>query len=420
MEYKTQYHPKVISRSRVKASLPYLFLCLLFSAGFLFLPSSSYAQFPVPKHGEHVWPVGIIQTTDGGYFVVGGALKPQDPTQTDTWAAKMDASGRIQWINFYGGSNSDLANSLVQTSDGGFIVAGYIYKPATKLSDGWILKLDANGNQQWQKSYGSAKDDVFNSVLQTSDGGYVLAGGSWAIGGTGSDGWVLKLTSSGSVEWQKTLGGGGGGDDFISSVAQTGDGGYIVVGDTVLATGDINGWIVRLNAMGGKQWERTAGGSAKDEINAVWATTDGGFVVAGSSYSFGSGTEDLWVVKLSSTGATDWEHTFGGEGADEALAVQETADGGFIVAGQTSSYGSTTDGWVIKLDSAGNVMWMQTYGEELYDVITDIQQTADGGYIISGGSYLFAANGEDLGRETWVAKVDAQGNVEWLNSTWGD
>lgn len=416
MEYQTQYHPKVISRSNMKASLPYLFLCLLFSAGFLFLPNSSYAQLPVPAHGEHVWPVGIQVTADGGYLVVGGALNTDDPTHTDTWVAKMDATGNILWINFYGGSNSDLANSFALTSDGGSIIAGYIYSPSTKLSDGWILKLDANGNQQWQKSYGSAKDDLFNAVMQTSDGGYLLAGGSTAADGTTSDGWVLRINSSGGIEWQKTFG--GGGDDYISAIAQTGEGGYVVVGDTVSASGNTNGWMVRLNAFGGKQWERTFGGAANDELNAIWATSDGGFIVAGSSFSLGSGTEDLWVFKLSSTGETDWEATFGGEGADEALAVQETADGGFIVAGQTSSFGSTSDGWVIKLDAAGNVVWKETYGEELYDVITSIQQTADGGYIVSGGSYLFAADGQDLGRATWAAKIDPNGKVEWYNSNW--
>ncbi len=414
MEYQTQYHPKVISRSGVKASLPYLFLCLLLYAGFLFLPSSSYAQLPVPAHGEHVWPVGIQVTADGGYLVVGGALNADDPTHTDTWVAKMDASGNIQWINFYGENNSDLANSFALTSDGGSIIAGYIYSPSTKLSDGWILKLDANGNQQWQKSYGSAKDDLFNAVVQTSDGGYLLAGGSTAADGTSADGWVLRINSSGGIEWQKTFG--GGGDDYISAIAQTGEGGYVVVGDTVSASGDTNGWLVRLNAFGGKQWETTFGGASNDELNAIWATSDGGFIVAGSSS--GSGTEDLWVLKLGSTGETDWEATFGGEGADEALAVQETADGGFIVAGQTSSYGTTTDGWVIKLDSAGNIVWKETYGEELYDVITDVQQTADGGYIVSGGSYLFAADGQDLGRATWAAKIDPNGKVEWYNSNW--
>ncbi len=417
MEYQTQYRPKVSSGSAVRASLPYLLLCLLLSAGFLFLPSSSYAQIPVPAQGEHVWPVGILETTDGGYFVVGGALNVDDPTHTDTWAAKMDSTGSIQWIDFYGGDSSELANSFVQTSDGGFIIAGYIYNLSTKLTDGWILKLDASGNQQWQKAYGSAKDDLFNSVLQTSDGGYLLAGGSWAVDGTGADGWVLRLTSNANVEWQKTFG--GGGDDYISAVAQTGEGGYIVVGDTTSpVTGDTNGWMVRLNPFGNKQWEKTFGGASKDEINAIWATSDGGYIVAGSSSSFSSGNEDLWVLKLTSAGETDWEATFGGEGADEALVVQETADGGFIVAGQTSSFGSSTDGWVLKLDSAGNIVWKETYGEELYDVITSIDQTADGGYIISGGTYLFAADGQDLGRATWVAKIGPQGNVEWLNSDW--
>lgn len=418
MLHQVQVHPAKRNNSKTEVFLWYPIFCVLFSAIFLFVTNTSYAQYATPKQGEAVWSVAAIETNDGGYLLLGGALDPTGSNLVDSWVLKMDALGDIQWFDTYGGNKSEIANAVAQTDDGGYIVAGYEYSPATKLSDGWIVKLDAQGDELWQKKYGGDnQDDLFNSVQQTGDGGYVLGGSSWPTSGGKSEGWVLKTDSTGSILWQRTFG--GRGDDHINVARQVPDGGYIVVGETlVLESGLKDGWVVRLNAEGNKQWEKVFGGETDDSINAVWLTDDGGYIVAGATNSFGSGGDDMWLMKLSSTGETDWQTVYGGEEDDFAYSIQQTADGGYIVAGGTTSFGSAGDSWIIKLDPSGNATWHKTFGGEFYDTATSIRETADGGYIVSGSSYSYSPDGVEQGKAFWVAKLDAKGDVVWYRTKW--
>ena len=225
-----------------------------------------------------------------------------------------------QWAKTYGGNDRDWANSIQQTSDGGYIVLGrtnsfgFAHGPAL-----WILKLSSEGDVEWQKIYGaSSSDHQAHSIQQTMDGAYIVTGEarSWSAG---SDIWVLKLSSEGDVEWQKTYG--GNDSDGASSIQQTMDAGYIVVGNTnSFGAGSIDFWILKLSSTADVEWQKTYGGSDSDEVHSVQQTMDGGYIVAGG----------INVFKLSSEGDIEWQHSYG---TVSASSVKQTMDGGYIVAG---------------------------------------------------------------------------------------
>ena len=307
------------------------------------------------------------------------------------------------WAKTYGGSNYDNAYSIQQTSDGGYIVAGETYSFGAGNEDIWVLKLNADGTVAWQKTYGGSGENLPWSIQQTSDGGYIVAGfTSFGVGG--GDIWVLKLNADGSVAWQKTYG--GLSYDVAYSIQQTSDGGYIVAGYTNSfgTGGDI--WVLKLNADGSIAWQKTYGGSGSDEPYSIQQTSDGGYIVAGLTGSFGAGG-DIWVLKLNADGSIAWQKTYGGSGSDEPYSIQQTSDGGYIVAGLTGSFGAGGDIWVLKLNADGSIAWQKTYGGLGYDYGTSIQQTSDGGYIVAGLTGSFGAGGGDL----WVLKLDSNGNI---------
>jgi len=353
----------------------------------------------------------------------------------------------IQWQKCLGGTNDDRANSIQQTSDGGFIVAGY-----TKSNDGdvlgnhgghdfWVVKLDGLGAIQWQKYLGGTSDDEAYSIQHTSDGGFIVAGFTDSNNGNVSgnhgdrDCWVVKLNSSGILQWQKCLG--GTDYDEAYSIEQTSDGGFIVVGRTSSNDGDVSGnhgssdyWIVKLNNSGTLQWQKCLGGTGADRANSIQQTSDGGFIVAGYTYSndgdvsghHGTNYPDYWVVKLDGLGAILWQKCLGGTSNDGATFIKQISDGGFIVAGFTYSNDGDVSGnhggfdyWVVKLDNSGNIEWQKCLGGTSDDYAESIQQTSDGGFIVVG--YTSSNNGNVSGNhggwEYWVVKLNSSGTIQW-------
>ncbi len=317
------------------------------------------------------------------------------------------------WAKSYGGGSTETAYAVRQTLDGGYIVAGYTKSFGAGNRDFWVLKLDANGNVQWQRAYGGGSYDWAQDIRQTSDGGYIVVGATFSFGAGNDDVWVLKLDANGNVQWQKTYGGGGGENGL--AVQQTSDGGYVVVGRTYsFGVNDV--WVLKLDANGNVQWEKTFGGTSPDYGYAIQQTTDGGYIVTGYTRSFGAGRDDLLVVKLDTNGNVQWQKAYGGSDDDRGYAIQQTIDGGYIVTGETLSFGAGfSDAWVLKLDANGNVQWQKTYGGNGTDRLYAIQQTSDGGYIVSGWTNSFGAGWYDV----WVMKLDANGNVQW-EKTYGD
>jgi uncharacterized delta-60 repeat protein len=347
----------------------------------------------------------VQQTTDGGY-IVAGTTASFGAGGGDFWVLKLDADGSVTWQYTYGEASYDVAYSIQQTADGGYIVAGRTSSFGTVGGDAWVMKLDSFGSVAWQYTYGSNGLDEARSIQQTTDGGYIVAGLTASFGAGGYDAWVLKLNADGSIAWENTYG--GNNDDNANSIQQTADGGYIVAGRTYsLSTVSYDAWVLKLNADGSIAWQKSYGDIGTDEAKSIQQTADGGYIVAGITDSFGAGNGDAWVLKLNAYGSVVWQNTYGGINVDEARSVQQTADGGYIVAGGTSSFGASSDAWVLKLNVDGSIVWQNTYGGAGYaDIANAIQQTADGGYIVAGQTGLGAGSYDAL-----VMKLDQNGGI---------
>jgi len=375
-------------------------LCVVFLV-FLFCSGLAYGAEWAKSYGgaKDDYAYSIQQTSDGGY-IVAGSTRSFGVGWDDIWVLKLNANGDVVWQKIYGGSAYDYANSIQQTSDGGYIVAGSTWSFGAGNYDIWVLKLDANGTVVWQKTYGGSDWDRAYSIQQTSDGGYIVAGETYSFG-AGNNFWVIKLDANGTVVWQKTYG--GSWNESAKSIQQTSDGGYIVAGWTrSFGVGWDDFWVLKLDANGDVVWQKIYGGPGYDYANSIQQTSDGGYIVAGETYSFGAGGYDFWVLKLNANGDVVWQKTYGGSYDDYAKSIQQTSDGGYIVAGYTDSFGvGWTDIWVLKLNANGDVVWQKTYGGSSSDYANSIQQTSDGGYIVAGcGAGDF-----------WVLKLDANGEI---------
>ncbi len=291
--------------------------------------------------------------------------------------------------------------SAQQTSDGGYIIAGYHFDIVTGISAIFLVKTDAYGDMQWDKSYWITFRDLAYSVQQTSDGGYIVAGYTLSFGAGGWDIFLIKTDANGNVQWAKTYG--GTSEDLAYSVQQTSDGGYIVAGRTFsFGAGNYDFFLIKTDANGNLIWAKTYGGTGWDDARSVQQTSDGGYIVAGWTRSFGAGDWDIFLIKTDANGNIQWAKTYGGTSYDLAFSVQQTSDGGYIVAGSTASFGAgLSDAFLVKTDANGNVQWAKTYGGWYYDYAYYVQQTSDGGYIVAGSEFYS------------FLKTDANGNVQW-------
>jgi len=339
----------------------------------------------------------------------------------------------LLWAKSYGGSDEEKAYSIEQTTDGGYIFAGYSYSNDVHVganygnTDVWIVKIDEAGNLQWEKNYGGSKWEEAYSIQQTTDGGYIVAGKTNSndgdVGGNtvSFDYWILKLDESGNVQWEKNYS--GIDYDEATSIQQTIDGGYIVAGRTDMSnipfTSSYNYWILKLDALGNLQWEKDYGGSEDDIAKAIIQTIDGGYIVAGvtessnGDVSHNNGSIDCWIVKLDQLGNLEWEKSYGGTKNDGAYSIQQTIDGGYICAGYTASNDGDIGGnnghsdcWIIKLDESGNLVWENNYGDLYHEYAQSIKQTVDGGYICAGGAEVLGSY------NYWIIKLDEAGNIQ--------
>jgi len=318
-----------------------------------------------------------------------------------------EQSGMETWDRTYGGNNYDSASSLIQTSDGGYAVAGYTFSKGAGGDDFWLLRLDKQGNKLWDHTYGGSKGDEANSLIQTSDGGYAVAGYTESKGAGGDDLWLLRLDKQGNKLWDHTYR--GSKDDVANSLIQTSDGGYALAGDTgSKGAGKDDFWLLRLDKQGNKLWDRTYGGSDYDGAYSLIQTSDGGYALAGDTRSKGAGKDDLWLLRLDKQGNKLWDRTYGGSGFDRAYSLIQTSDGGYALAGCTQSYGAGKDDfWLLKLDSRGNKVWDKTYGGSDYDSASSLIQTSDGGYAVAGCTQSYGAGKDDF----WLLRLDSKGNL---------
>jgi len=349
----------------------------------------------------------IQQTSDGGY-VAAGYTASGGAGISDFWVLKLSLAGVIEWQHAYGGSGDDVAYSVQETSDGGYVVAGYTYSFGAGESDYWILKLTSEGDVEWQYTYGGIGDETAYAIQETSDGGYIVAGYTHFFGASTSDTWILKLTSEGDIEWQHIYG--GTGDDVAYSVQETSEGGYIVAGSTqYLGDQDHDFWVLKLTSTGFFEWQRIYGGYGDDVAYFIQETRDEGYVVAGDTDSFGVNESELWVLKLTSIGNIEWERIYGGSDNDYLNCIQETSDGGYVVTGNTYSFGAgDSDILALKLSFAGDIEWQRAYGGSEEDAAYFIQGTSDEGYIAAGYTDSFGAGGSDF----LLLKLFSDGDID--------
>src|SRR3989338_1942922 len=395
--------PTVLRRLKPAATcLLFTIYCLLFPATPVFSEIMGWAA----TYGGEGWDVAesVQQTREGGY-IVAGSTKSFGAGKDDVWVLKLGPDGTIEWQKTYGGTSSDWANSVQQTSDGGYIVAGGTESFGAGDSDVWVLKLIPDGGIEWQKAYGGTSSDWASSVQQTSDGGYVVAGGTKSFGAGKADVWVLKLRVDGTGEWQKTYGGAKG--DSAWCIQQTSDGGYVVAGATAsfdVFLGLSKFWVLKLRADGTVEGQRAYGGESGEVARSIQQTSEGGYIVAGETNSFGVRGSNIWVLKLSPDGMVEWQESYGAGNSSEAYSIQQTSDGGYIVGGWMEEESTLVDFrfWVLKLGVDGIVEWQKTYkkGSNWLNELHSIQQTRDGGYIVAG----------ETQNNFWVLKLRPDGS----------
>lgn len=337
----------------------------------------------------------IQQTSDGG-FIIAGYTNGLGAGGQDVLLVKLDGSGAIQWAKTVGGTGSDVAFFARQTSDGGYIVTGQT-DSVTGVSQILVAKLDGTGAFQLASTLGDSAAGF--SVQQTTDGGYIVTGfPAGAIGGLG----LLKYNATGQLQWVRRA----EGTNFTGfSVQQTSDGGYIVAGNKQIGTTQYDATLLKFDGSGNLQWAQLAGGSAIDSGNSVQQTSDGGYIVAGATASFGAGGQDVLLLKYDASGTLQWARTAGGSGDDEADSVQQTSDGGYILSGRTASFGVGQNTLLLKYDGSGTLQWARAGGGSTSG--SSVQQTTDGAYIVVGSTASFGAGGSDI----LLIRTDANGNI---------
>lgn len=396
-----------------------------------------------------------------GIWFFGCSSEENGSTTNNSIEDSTAASGEIIWIKNFGGTGDDSPRSIVHTNDGGFAVFGFtnsvdgdVNDKSLPVNDYWLLKFDAAGTLEWNKTYGGSKDDRGQQAIQTADGGYALTGYAMSDDGDGSnnegfhDNWILRLDASGNILWEKSFG--FSGHDHSYDIIETVDGGFFFSGflDVTSSNGEGGAdkgsrltahgvgefWGTRLDADGNLMWRNYFGGTNNDRAFGVINANDGGFILSGSSESDDfdvsnpKGSYDFWVVKVDKNGAMEWEKSFGGTGIDQSHDIAKTHDGAYVIVGNTFStdtqvsgnYGQS-DVWLVKFNDSGELLWEKNYGGAAFDAAHGVTATKDNGFLISGNSKSYGndvtANfGEN---DLWVIKTDETGNLQWQRTIGG-
>jgi len=363
-----------------------------------------------------------------------------------------------KWDKRFGGNEREGFLSLIKTAEKGFLLGGTsksgVSGDKTEASRGdddyWIVKIDSNGNKQWDKRFGGAGGEGLSVVRQTGDKGYILGGISYSnVGGDktqfhwgGGDYWLVKIDSAGNKIWDKRFG--GTSSDFLYALALTRDGGYIagglsssrIGGDKTQDNWDTttfydDGWVVKVDSLGNMQWDKRLGGYGQDDVAAITESSDGGYIIGCYSASgvggdrtqppWGSGGSDYWIVKLDSLGNKLWDRRFGGTNGEYLHAIANTNDGGFLIGGHSYSDSSgdiTNPGpqWLVKIDENGNKIWDKGFFGGLHE-FNNLSQTSDGGFLFT--CRICGQSGSDKSEQNlgscqaWVVKIDSAGNKQW-------
>lgn len=389
----------------------------------------------------------VCNSPDGGLVIAGYSTSADGDiigahTGSEAWVVKLAHDGSIDWQRPFGGSLADEAYAIRPTADGGYIVAGASTSTNGDATinqggqDAWVLKLSGAGLLEWQRSLGGSGNDVAYAVAQATDGNYLIAVKSASNDGDvtdnhgGTDNWLVKLDASGSIVWQKCLG--GSGSEIPYAMEQANDGSVVLAGTTTSADGDVVGshgmddmWVVKLDAAGTLLWQKCLGGSNQDRALSIALTSDGGCVVGGSSSSddgdvtgvHAPPSQDMWIVKLDDAGNMEWQKALGGSQSDQALSVYQLADGSYIVGGYATSadgdiigHIGSVDMWIVRLDPSGNLGWQNSFGSSSNNEWCRSMAIAeDGGFFLAG--HTQSNSGQVIGNhgngtnDYWVVKM---------------
>src|SRR6056297_1051494 len=387
----------------------------------------------------------IIETTDGNYLAVGQSFSndgdlTDNKGASDVWILKLSMTGAIIWDQNYGGSDYDIANAVIQTNDGGYVVAGQTASNDEDVGnnhggyDFWVLRLDANGLLKWESAFGGSNNEYAFDLCKTTDGCYMVAGFTKSSDGdvTGYQGnddcWIVKVNDTGALVWQKTLGGGQA--DRAYSICSTHDTGFLIGGSSRSSDGDVsdnNGgndaWLVKVDQVGNIVWEKNFGGSNIDLARAVFRTPDNGFIVGGETESTDQdvtgnhGNKDGWLLKLVPNGNLTWAKCYGGTDDDDIRDVIQTANGGYAFLGASNSSDEDVPGnrgdfdfLFMVLDENGDIKWTKNYGGASTEIGNSLIEKTDGGFILVGNSY--STDGDVTGNhglsDCWVLEINRQ------------
>jgi hypothetical protein len=471
-----------------KSYLLLLFICPLFMQSQDILWEKSYGG----KHADYLFDAQ--PTADYGFILAGSSLSDKTGNKTDNnhgdldyWIWKMDEKGDLDWQKSIGGSGFDLLQSIKNTRDGGFILAGTSSSPndfqkkdpCKGISDFWVIKLNAKGEELWQRTIGGSGQNELLCAFQTKDGGYMLGGSSSSSPALitskslpqdtktdiyakseksrgNMDYWIVKLDKAGVVEWQKTYGGQYA--DLLRSMEQTQDGGYILGGysnspqsgdKTAPNNGIGDYWIIKINDVGGIEWQNTYGSNGDDQLYVIHQTQDGGYIVGGNSNStqplttlggtVGNGT-DYWVLRLDEKGEVIWSKTYDFGKVDILTSLVENKDKTYLIGGYAQSEKkSSKEGLVgkvtglidkdkegindyiaLKIDDKGEEIWKKTVGSAGEDILRKLIETRDGGYLMAGTSNSSASkdkNGSIGGNDFWVVKLKDKTKLEKVKTS---
>ena len=394
---------------------------------------------------------GIIETSDSGYAIIGytnsinGDITDKNLAENDFWVLKLDQNGNIEWQKTYGGSGDDKGRAIIQTNDGGYAITG-----PSMSSDGdgsqnqgfhdhWLVKLDSQGNIEWESSFGFAGHDHSRSLFQTNDGGYFIGGylDVTASGGAGNETktlkhgvgefWAQKIDANGNLQWRRYFG--GTNNDRIYKVLQAHDGNFLLVGssesddfDITNTNGSYDVWIIKMDTQGNKLWEKSFGGSGIDDGYAAVATNDGNYIIAATAISSDGlisspkGNADVWLIKINDNGELIWEKSFGGSAFDAAFAIAKSNSvfSSFVVAGNSKSNDGNlsnnqgeNDFWILKIDTNGNLLFEKSLGGSGLDFAYGVTETFDGKIVVVGET---ESSDKDIssnkgGKDIWVVKI---------------
>lgn len=341
-------------------------------------------------------------------FAIEGRTRSFGSDYEDFLFFTADSNGTPLLQKVFKANNLDEPYAMTRTSDGGYLIGGNSNSFGEGSKDIVFLKLNSNGGIEWQKSIGGYYDEAVLSVIQTSDGDYIAAGWSFSVGAGGTDAWILKINSNGDLQWQKAYG--SNGYDFAHSVIETIDGGIVFVGQSDVVSGsNYDVWVVKLDNVGNIVWQKTYGGSKDESGRTVLQNPDETLIVGAWSKSFGNGSSDFWLLKLNPDGSLVWQKAYLANGEDNFFAIERTKNNGYILVGGSNSINNSDyDFLVLRVDGDGSILWKKAYGGNETDQASSVVVSENGGFFVAGWSFSFS---ETMSSDILVLKIDEAGNL---------